>query len=100
MIEQRLLQFTQRFPVQQAGWPGQVAFATPAAGTGVQHQQGRLGRQAELPALKAQQLTDHCVLVVAGQCLALAEQRLAGVRGIAPGLAQQVAEQGIADDPS
>lgn len=99
MVEQRLLQLAQGLPVEQAGRLGQVAFAAPAAGTGVQYQQGRVCRQAELPALKAQQFADQFIAGPAAQRLALPDQWLAAVRIVAPGLTQQVAKQCVANDP-
>ncbi len=99
VVQQCLLQLAQRLPVQQAGRLCQAAFAAPAAGAGVQHQQGWVGGQAELPALEAQQRADQLILGLVVQRLALLDQGLAALRVVTPGLAQQVAEQGIADDP-
>lgn len=100
MVDQRLLQFAQRFPVEQAGRFAQVAFAAPAAGAGVQHQQRRVAGQLILPTLEAQQLADQFILggALLGKALALLDQRRAGIRVVAPALAQQVAEQRVADD--
>lgn len=91
MVQQRLLQLAQRFPVEQAGRLAQLAFATPTACAGVQHQQRRLAGQAVLPTLEAQELTDQLILLLA-QRLALCDQRVAAIRVVAPGLAQQIAQ--------
>lgn len=108
VVEQGLLQLAQGFPVEQAGWFLEVAFTAPAAGAGVEHQQWRVARQHELPALEAQHIVNQGILqrsiqgsvgqCALAQCLALGDQFAAGVGVVAPALAQQVGQQRIADD--
>ncbi len=107
--EQILLEFTQRLPVHQPGGPAQVALAAPAAGARVEDDQGRAARQPVVPVLEVEQGIEQAVLLGAGQAAvcrgALHQGRdrrqpfAAMLRVVAPALAEQVGEQGVADDP-
>ena len=107
VIEQRLLKVAQRFPVHQPRGFRQAPFAAPAARAGVQHQQRRCGRQHVVPLLEMQQLVDQRVLRTGLQVMVLTLLQQVGkglqrliecIRVVAPALAQQIGEQGVADD--
>lgn len=107
VVQQRLLQFAQGFPVQQAGRLLEVEFAAPAAGAGVEHHQRGGGRQHVMPLLEGQQRVDQLilrtrvqvvVLCLGDKRLGLVDQRAKYLRLVAPALAQQVSQQRVTDD--
>ena len=107
VVQQCLLQFAQGFPVQQAGGLFEREFAAPAPRAGVEHHQGGRRGQHVMPLLEFQQRLQQVILRsglqmvvvrLGGECLGLFQQIAKHIRLVTPALAQQVGQQGIADD--
>lgn len=105
-----LLELRERLPVHQAGRAGGASLAAPAPGAGVEDHELRVALDLDLPALEAQQPLEHRILLPGGQPARLVggaleqrggvvERRGQAFRVVAPALAEQVGEQGVADDP-
>ena len=109
LVQQHLLHLAEGFPVHQTGWMARPAAIAPASGAGIQHQHMRRARHLVTPALAIEHLANAGILLlrlkpatVGGghQQLPQRIQWLAQlIRIVAPGLAQQVGEQGVADNP-
>ncbi len=108
LVEDVLLQFAERFPVHQARRATEVALAAPAPGARIEHHQRRIGGQLIAPARVLAQRFDQPVLGFAvqpavgsrrHQLLRLRQQFAETLGLVAPGLAQQVGNQRVADDP-